>query len=235
MPLREISDRANLEREDRAFVAEVEFRETNEGGLTFDGIASTVDKPYSVFDMFGEYQETIVRGAFTKTLKEKDDVRLLKNHDPNFVFARTKPGTLNLSATPDLRAIADLDAANPNVQVLRSEMGRGDVDEMSIGFKPVRQEWNGDYTERTIREAQLFDVSVVTAGMSPHTAASLRALDESIRALTETDEWDEPTLRRAIAHLETLLPQEEHEEPEQREQFDYLAHLQELWDKRQVA
>lgn len=233
--MRDVSERATQTQEVRAFVADVEFRDTEDGNVTFEGVASSVDKPYAVRDQFGEYQETIVRGAFTKTLKEKDDVRLLKNHDRNYVFARTKSGTLSLAAAPDLRATAELDPANPNVQVLRSEMGRGDVDEMSIGFRAVRQEWNDDYTERTIREAQLFDVSVVTAGMAVGlTSAALRSLDESIRSLTETEEWDEPTLRRAIAHLETLLP-EQVEETEERDQFDYVAHLTQLWDKRQPA
>ncbi len=111
-------------------------------------------------------------------------------------------------------------------------MSDGRLDEMSIGFRAIRQDWSKDYTQRTITEARLFDVSVVNTGMSPNTAASLRSLDEAVRAFTDNEEWDDDTLRRAIAHLESLLPSiEEEREP----QPDHVGLLQELWAKRLVA
>jgi len=201
-----IAERANLTRELRSFTsANLEFRDTDTGGFTFDGIASVTDTPYAVRDQWGEYNETISRGAFTKTLKEKADVRLLINHDGT-PLARTKSGTLKLSAAPDLRAVADLDPANPKVQEIRSAMSRGDLDQMSIGFRVHRQEWNGDYTERTIKEIELFDVSVVTYPASPTTSASLRSLEDLLTLFPEGAEYDPDEVKRAIAHLEKLIP-----------------------------
>lgn len=202
----DITTRGSLAREDRQFAFDqVELRDEGDGSFTFDGIASVVDTPYSVRDAFGEFEETIVKGAFNKTLKEKADVRLLVNHD-GIPLARTKSKTLTLTASPDLRAVAPLDASSPLVQTVRSAMDRGDMDQMSIGFRVTRQEWNGDYTVRKIREAELFDVSLVTFPASPTTSASLRSLDETIRAFTADDDLDPDEIRRAIAHLETLLP-----------------------------
>lgn len=202
--MRDVADRANVTHELRDLATVVELRAGDGDALTFEGVASVVDTPYAVRDMFGEFTETIVKGAFTKTLKEKADVRFLVNHD-GVPLARTKSKTLRLSATPDLLAIAELDAANPRVQEIRSAMDRGDMDQMSIGMRVHRQEWNEDYTERFIREAELFDVSVVTFPASPTTSAKLRSLDELMASLTDLEMTDDE-IRRAIAHFESRLP-----------------------------
>jgi HK97 family phage prohead protease len=205
MQLRDISDRAKLDRENRAHaVDDLEVRASTDGKVTFDGVASVVDTPYSVHDMFGEYQETIRKGAFRKTLTEKDDVRLLVNHT-GIPLARTKAKTLKLTAAPDLRAVAELDPANPTVQEIASAMNRGDLDQMSIGFRVHRQEWNGDYTERTILEAELFDVSVVTFPASPTTSASLRyeSVDDFLAAISDVT-FDDAAIARAVAYFEAL-------------------------------
>lgn len=219
----DLSNRATVTAERRDFACDMEMRDGEGGTVEFDGIASVVDTPYVVRDAFGEFSETMAKGAFNKTLKERDDVRLLVNHT-GVPVARTKSKTLKLSATPDLRAVApSLDPDNPTVQELRSAMRRGDLDQMSIGFRVTRQEWNEDYTERHIREVQLFDVSVVTFPASPTTTASIRALDDAIRCLTDGEEHDPDMVRRAIAVLETLLPVEEAEAHEQIADPEYLA------------
>lgn len=205
MLLRDISDRAKLDRENRAHAIEdLEVRAADDGKITFDGVASVVDTPYAVRDMFGEYQETIRKGAFRKTLAEKDDVRLLVNHT-GIPLARTKAKTLKLTAAPDLRAVAELDPGNPTVQEIASAMNRGDLDQMSIGFRVHRQEWNGDYTERTILEAELFDVSVVTFPASPTTTASLRyaSVEEFLEAIADVT-FDDAAITRAVTYFESL-------------------------------
>ena len=215
--LLDIADRATvtLARRDHHF-ADVELRAEGDGTITFDGTASTVDTSYKVRDMFGEFDETMAKGTFRKTLAEKADVRLLVNHD-GVPLARTKSKTLNLTANPDLRALANLDPANPTVQEVRSAMDRGDIDEMSIGFRVVRQEWNGDYTERIIREVELFDVSIVTFPASPNTTASLRSI-EALLALDLSDATEDE-IRRAVTHLEKLIAPE----PETRTEVNPFA------------
>lgn len=238
MSLLDISERPSVLTAQRSHaIADLELRASEDGSVTFDGIASVVDTPYTVRDMFGEFQETMVKGSFKKTLAEKADVRLLVNHD-GLPLARTKSKTLTLSANPDLRSVAKLDAANPRVQEVRSAMDRGDLDQMSIGFRVVRQEWNGDYTERFIREVELFDVSVVTYPASPTTSASLRSI-EALMALDLTDATTDE-LRRAIDHLTTLLaPEGQHvneslRSPEEikREIDAYRLEIERKWRSR---
>lgn len=199
--MKDITDRGTLTREDRSYqIADLEVRQADDGNVTFEGVASTVDSPYTVRDMFGEFSETVARGAFNRTIKQKDDVRLLVNHE-GVPLARTKSKTLSLTADPHLRSSATLDPANPTVQEIRSAMSRGDLDQMSIGFRVRDDEWNDDYSERVIREVELFDVSVVTYPANPTTTASIRSIDDLVRHIDSGD-FDEAELRRLIAKAE---------------------------------
>jgi len=152
-----------------------------DGPLQFSGYASTVDQPYQVNDFLGSYSETIARGAFDKTLAEGDDVRLLINHDGLPLARYTGRGidggdTMNLSAdSTGLRVDALLDRNDPDVQRIEPKMRRNDLTQMSFGFQVTRQEWSKDYSERTIKELKLFDVSVVTYPANPSTSAQVRS------------------------------------------------------------
>ena len=147
------------------------------GKLIFDGYASVTNVPYTVTDWLGDYTETIARGAFKKALAERDDVRLLVNHD-GIPLARTASGTLDLSEDDTgLHCVAELDPSSPLVQMVRSAMDRNDLDQMSFAFRATRQEWNEDYTERSILEVRLFDTSVVTYPVSLTMSAKLCAAE----------------------------------------------------------
>lgn len=201
-------ERATPTREIRALdVRDLEMRDNADGSITLDGYASITDAPYEVSDFLGDYTETIARGAFGKTLQERADVRLLVNH-AGVPLARTKSGTLTLTEDAHgLRSVATLDASNPTVQEVRSAMSRGDLDQMSFAFRATRQDWNADYSARTINELRLYDVSIVTYPANPATTVGLRSmLDESF------DPKDPEQVQRAIAMLQGLLVDEATEE-----------------------
>lgn len=142
------------------------------------GYATSFDVPYDVYGGAdrGGWSEVFAAGSLTKTLSERDDVRFLLNHE-GLPLARTKSGTLRLSADNVglLSDVPSLDMVNPRAVELVSALNRRDVDQMSLAFIATRQEWNSDYTERIIREAQLFDVSAVTYPANPNTTIGLRA------------------------------------------------------------
>jgi HK97 family phage prohead protease len=162
--------------ERRDVAGKVEIREAGSGGLSLTGYASVTNTPYPIQDFMGEFQETIRTGAFAKSVAERDDVRLLLNHD-GAPLARTKSGTMTLAedSTGLLVDAPQLDGASPLVQTIRSAMNRGDLDEMSFGFQVMRQDWSPDYSQRDILEVKLFDVSVVTFPANDATSASLRS------------------------------------------------------------
>jgi HK97 family phage prohead protease len=190
-------------------IAEFEFRDDGASGFTFEGVASVVDAPYEVTDQWGTYVETIRSGAFNKTLRDsKADVALFVNHDMRGIPLATRgAGTLRLTADPNLRVVAELDPARPDVQTIRSAVSRGEMSQMSIGFyvPKARDKWNDDMTERTISEVQLVETSIVWRGANPATSGVMRSVDEFIDSLTDL-EMTEDELRRAILALEARLP-----------------------------
>lgn len=142
-----------------------------------EGYASMTERAYEMYDMYGDYSETISRGAFTKTLSERADVAFLANHE-GLTMARTTNGTLVLEEdTLGLRNIATLDSRRSDVNNLVLAIERGDITQMSFAFRVVQQEWNEDFDERTIREVSLDrgDVSAVNYGANPNTIIGARA------------------------------------------------------------
>ncbi len=163
--------------ERREFQAQdLEIREISDGGLRFTGYASTTETPYTVSD----FTETISKGAFKRTLGEQPDVVLLVNHE-GLPLARTKSGTLTLSEDArGLRVDADLEPSDPDVQSLIPKMKRGDLTEMSFAFRATQQDWDEDYTTRTIKEVSIHrgDVSMVTHGANSETNGSVSLRDQ---------------------------------------------------------
>ena len=224
-------------------VTELELRDAEGADTwTFEGVACTVDHPYTVRDIFGEFTETIAPGAFERTLGNAENrVSLFVNHEHRGIpLATKKAGTLALVADPHLRVQAELDPARPDVQILRSAIKRGEMTEMSIGFNDVADGtiWNDTYTERTVNEAALREVSVVEEGANDATAASIRSLIVDLGRARSVD-YDEHELRRAIAHLESLLPAGDIEEPvvQERTQTGLIVtdELIELFQRRRAA
>jgi HK97 family phage prohead protease len=180
--------------------------------VIFEGVASVVDKSYTVRDMFGEFTETVTRGAFDRTLASKADVALFVSHQSDAPpLATRSAGSLRLTADPHLRVKAFMNPARVDVQNARHAVADGEMRQMSIGFSVPKdkQTWNDDYTVRTIHEVNLVEASIVWRGASPTTSASVRSLQELI-AEFNSDDPDE--IRRAIAHLESLLPVEQEEQ-----------------------
>ena len=139
----------------------------------FVGYASTTGVPYSVRDWLGEYMETILPGAFAKTLREQGNVPLLFNHD-GIPLASTGSGTSRLSEdAKGLRNEADLDRRDALTNSICVQLQRGVLDRMSFSFRATKDTWDDTYTDRGVNEAALYDSSVVTYPANPTTSAEL--------------------------------------------------------------
>jgi uncharacterized protein len=162
--------------------SKVELRASDAGDPILDGYATVYGWPYDVAggpDAYG-WEEVIEPGACAKSIHERDDVRLLFDHD-GVPLARTKSGTLVLESDDiGLRSTTPngMDKRSPLVQTLASALERGDLDEMSFAFQVLRQEWSPDYMQRRILEVRLFDVSIVTYPANPATVVGLRSDDK---------------------------------------------------------
>lgn len=158
-----------------------EYRAGTPAKVETDGSTVKVSGYAAVFnqraDIGGIFLEQIAPGAFTAAVT-RDDVVFLVNHE-GLPLARTRSGTLKLSQDDHgLFIESELETADPDVMKIIPKMKRGDLDKMSFGFIPNKQEWDesGEIPIRTIIEASLFDVSIVTNPAYDGTEIGLRSL-----------------------------------------------------------
>lgn len=168
-----------MEIERRTFEVE-EFRMVDGEEPEITGYAAVFDK---LSEDLGGFREKVASGAFSKSLM-KDDIRALFNHDPNYVLGRNKAGTLELEEDGHgLRIRVKVPKTQWAMDLMES-IKRGDINQMSFGFRTIKDTWEkvGNNTERTLQEAQLFDVSPVTYPAYPQTSAAVRSAYESFTA-----------------------------------------------------
>ena len=147
-------------------------------GRTLSGLAIPYGKwSREISEPFApQFREKIARGAFGDLAGA--DIKLLWNHNPGSLLARTRSGTMTLTDTAGgLRFSADLADTTVGRDV-RELLARGDLSgEMSFGFYVEKDEWNPRRTERTVTAARLVELSVVVdAAYGDKTNSSLRSV-----------------------------------------------------------
>jgi len=164
-------------------VRDIEARQAEDGTMRMAGYAAVFNEASLPLPFI----EKIAPGAFTKTLQETPDVRLLANHE-GLPMARTKNGTMRLyEDETGLYFEAEL-ANTQEARDLYTLVERGDVDQMSFAFRVIRQNWSKDRTERTLTEVSLADgdVSIVTYPAYPATTVEAReAIKRAILQIKE--------------------------------------------------
>jgi HK97 family phage prohead protease len=136
----------------------------------------------------GAFYERFVRGAFRQQSQDwrASGVQLRFQHVQEFLLTNTLSGTLTIRDERDgLYAAAMLPQTLGYVSEL---VKRGDVAEVSIGFKAIRDEWTtvGGIPTRTVLEARLVEISLCAAGSAAYSStwvASRSALQERLRGL----------------------------------------------------
>jgi HK97 family phage prohead protease len=145
-------------------------------------------------DIMGLFRERIDPGAF-KSAIGRDDIRALWNHNPDYVLGRNKAGTLTLSED-DTGLAVEIDP--PDTQWARDlmvSMKRGDVSQMSFGFRVKEQTWErvaGKLPLRIIRGVELFDVSPVTYPAYEGTDVSVRSSADVLEELNSAAPIEPP-------------------------------------------
>jgi hypothetical protein len=220
--------------ETRINSAKFEVRETDEG-MQFSGYAA-------VFNSDSEplpFIERIAPGAFKGSLRNRNDIKLLWNHDTASVLGSTRAGTLRV--TEDARGLF-VEADLPNTSTgrdARELIGRGDVDSMSFGFTVARNgdEWSADGSVRTLTKINLHEVSIVAFPAYTATAGSttVRGIDRvALRVGVDADVLADALLKiengeditsadrqLLTSVIDELAPAEQVEQP--KGDFDMLA------------
>ena len=182
----------------RVTVNEFEIRNAAEGdGMTFVGLAAAFNSPSQPLPFI----ERIAPGAFSRSLRSRNEIKLFVNHDTSRVLASKRAGTLRLSESGrGLEVEADLPDTTDgrDMAVL---LKRGDIDSMSFGFSVPKggDSWSDDGQERELREVRLHEVSIVTGFPAYEaTAAAVRSLD----GLVDATGLEADKLNAAITALE---------------------------------
>ena len=137
------------------------------GTAIIEGYVNAVERFSKVlYDTRGKFIERIMPNVFSKALERNKDVLTLLNHDYNRVLARTSDGTAILTE--------DNIGLRAKIQVTDAELidkaKAGKLRGWSFGFRANKQERSTNdagLEERTIRELELIEVSVLDDKKSP--------------------------------------------------------------------
>jgi len=119
---------------------------------------------FDVVTDLGFCTESVAPGAFTESI-QRDDVRALFNHDPNYVLGRNTAGTLDL-AEDDKGLLATIRPPDNSLgKDIVTLIKRKDVSQMSFGFYVEEEEGRFEENKKPhflLKKVRLFDVSPVT-------------------------------------------------------------------------
>ena len=190
--------------ERRQILHNLEIRAEGDG-MTLRGYAAVFNSPSQPLPFI----ETIQPGAFRDSLKSRNDVKLLWNHDTGTVLGSTRAGTLRLME--DNHGLL-LEADLPDTQAgrdLATLIKRGDVNAFSFGFRIPSggDEWvSAD--QRILKRINVHECSVVafpayTSTEGTATVRSLTKLQEMIAKLAEIRGVSAEELTDALLALES--------------------------------
>ena len=204
--------------ESRATKSPVAIQKRSDGKAMLVGYGAVFYNPADAgtqYEMWEECYERIMPGAFDRALREMQDVRCLRNHQPDSLLGRVASGTLRLSIdNRGLKYECDL-PDNTLGNDTKVSLERGDLDGSSFSFQATRCAWiyeskDGEETSiRQIEDVDLYDVGPVTfpaytgatAGMRSESRAGLEAelIAERSKQRAEADAVD---MAATMARLE---------------------------------
>lgn len=172
--------------ERRQVIRDLEIRAEGDG-MTLRGYAAVFNSPSQPLP----FTETIQPGAFRDSLKSRNDIKLLWNHDTGIVLGSTRAGTLRVSE--DEHGLL-IEANLPDTQAGRDAatlIKRGDVNAFSFGFRVP----NGGDTwvsadQRVLKRVNIHEVSVVSwpAYTATEGTASVRSVGEFVDKIAKLAE-----------------------------------------------
>lgn len=167
-------EKRNKEKQIRCISSQFETRsDETTGDLYISGYFAVFN---SLYEICPGATESIAETAFDDTLSS--DIRGLINHDSTLVLGRTKVGTLSLKVdTRGLWGDIKINSEDQDAMNVYSRVKRGDVDQCSIGFEILEEEFEdrGGSVHWTIRKVKLYEVSVVTFPAYEDTSVTARS------------------------------------------------------------
>ena len=170
------------DRHSRSYDFTVTRQDEADDGLTLEGYAAVFDTPTSIRDYLGEYEETIARGAFSRTINARTPV-LQFDHGTHPMIGSIPLGSIRKIEEDDqgLFVRARL-SDNWLVEPVRDAIRDGAISGMSFQFQVVQDDWNEDQTARTVREVKLYELGPVVWPAYESTTVGVRSEISSVLA-----------------------------------------------------
>lgn len=220
-----------MDYEVKNFSFEVKATNDNE----FEGYAS-------VFRNIDSYRDVIEPGAFAKTIQEgAKRVKVLWQHDP---YTPIGVPTLLQEDNHGLYVKAKISQTALGKDVI-TLMKDGVINELSIGFNTVKDEWDNEHNVRRIKEVKLWEFSPVTfaandqamvTSVKNNPYANITRLNawvnDEIKAGRVLSEKNRGLVKQAIEALEQLYvanePTQEGHSEAQKAASDIMALIQDM-------
>lgn len=169
-------------------------RGASNAAIVIEGIATKYFEPH----VDGDHYEAFAAGAFASTLAGEHCVRLLIDHRESDLVATSDQGLELYSDEKELRFKCTL----PNLPMAQRALAaiEGGRDQMSVGFRCLRDEWRDCDGKRLriIWEADLQEISIVKKGAVPGTSCKI------LSAESVDGDWGMPDDHAALSLLHSL-------------------------------
>lgn len=159
--------------------ARLEERAEGSGPPRIVGYSAVFGVDTEINSYFGTFKERIQKGAFRRAIREGQNVRALRNHDPDNLLGTTDSKTVRLKED-DTGLYIEIDTPDTTIGRDTAEsVRRGDLAGMSFAFVVRKEKWvngeDGAPDSRIIQDVDLYDVGPVTYPAYTQTSADVRS------------------------------------------------------------
>ncbi|MGH9354023.1 MAG: HK97 family phage prohead protease, partial [Terriglobia bacterium] len=152
-----------------------EIRATDEAKFQIQGRAVVYNTPSAVDVPYPDWHEVILPGAFKGSMPDAG-LLLLWNHQTGSVMGSERGKTLVIDDNQNgLDFTVQLDRNSPDHQSWFSSVRRGDTAGCSFSFVPISDAKDQDRKLRTVRTAELIEITITPFPAYPATSIQARA------------------------------------------------------------
>lgn len=169
--------------------------------LKFDGQTRKFSGYASVFDGVDSYGDTILRGAFSNTLKNNPAPKMFFGHQQGLPIGKW---TSLVEDEKGLRVEGELTEGNPQSDAILAALRHGTVDGLSIGFLMSSQDYEDKKDGgRTIKNiSRLLEISIVNFPADSSARIEVRSEDiDEIKSIRDLENFlrDSGGFSRSVA------------------------------------
>lgn len=182
----------------------------------------------SVFGNKDSYNDIMQKGAFKKTITENQRrIKTLWNHNWDIPIGKPQAIEEDSKGLLTVTRFAKTNKADEILELVRD----GIIDELSIGYIPVKEEWDKEKNTNLVKEVKLMEYSFVTfAANEEAQVTGIKSLNDYINQITQFDinTLDEGKIKQAIKALQSLLQPDEPSQDTHIKQLEPILNIDEL-------